>query len=366
MAADAEILDQNYNLLAIADNYTSFIWVERYYEAGEFEIVMPFIKQVYDQVALENYIGRRDSERLMIIESIELESDNGSTMKISGRSIESILDRRVINEKLKLTGNLQNGIKSILDRHVINPTDSKRRIPNFEFVASTDRAITSLTVEAEFYGDTVYDAISAICEIYGIGFKILPNESNGGFRFMLYSGVDRTYAQTDRGYVVFSPEFGNLRNSRFYTDTSGYKNSAFVSTSPDSERIVTTESTTNAGATGLKRRETYVEVSMYVTESETWEDSDGKSHSRYVYEDSYYIPEMKTKGDEALADTSIDTAFDGEVDTGVQFVYNRDYFIGDIVQVVNEYGLEQVCRITEYALSSDSGADTAIPTFTTL
>ena len=69
---------------------------------------------------------------------------------------------------------------------------------------------------------------------------------------------------------------------------------------------------------------------------------------------------------EELADNGTVTSFEGEVDAAHQFVYGRDFFIGDIVQLVNEHGIESRSRVTELVRSQDQNGSTVVPTFTGL
>ena len=47
-----------------------------------------------------------------------------------------------------------------------------------------------------------------------------------------------------------------------------------------------------------------------------------------------------------------------------QFVYKKDFNIGDVVQVVNEYGQEATSRVTEIVISQDENGESLNPTFT--
>ena len=54
--------------------------------------------------------------------------------------------------------------------------------------------------------------------------------------------------------------------------------------------------------------------------------------------------------------------FDGEIASQIAAGYNRDYFLGDILLLVGEYGLSERARVTEFIRSSDSSGETAYPT----
>ena len=62
----------------------------------------------------------------MVIEELEIESDPeiSPTLIVKGRSLESVLDRRIIWGQIILDGNLQTEIERILDENIINPVIS--------------------------------------------------------------------------------------------------------------------------------------------------------------------------------------------------------------------------------------------------
>lgn len=353
---DVWILDQNYETLAIFDNFISFIWTDRFREYGDFEIHAPASLYALSVLKMGNYISIRDSQHYMVVETREITHDEieGGIIKITGRSLESILDRRIIWKQTVLTGNFQNGIEKLLNENVINPEDPKRKIPNFRFQLSTDPIITDLTIDTQFFGENLYDAIWALCADRDIGFRILP-EGEGGFVFELYTGKDRSYSQEENPWVIFSPEYENLLSSEYAESSTNYKNVALVA--DDSKETIRFSGTTVAdNAAGLTRREMFVE-----TYGITDEDEEGNELS-----ESDINKQLQEKGLEELAENLMVIAFEGQIDATRQFVYNQDFFIGDIVQVVNEYSLEQRSRVVEVIRSWDDSGYVVTPTFMNL
>ena len=200
----------------------------------------------------------KESEHVMIVEKIQITSDteDGNHVTVTGRSLESILDRRIVWGQKLLSGNLQNGIKTLLNENVISPSDSNRRIPNFIFKESTDPAITKLKLEAQYTGDNLYDVIQKICEEQGIGFKITLNDEKQ-FVFELYAGSDRSYDQTENPYVIFSPKFENIINSNYIESKASLKTVTLVGGEGEgADRRYTTV----GGGSGLNRRELFTDA----------------------------------------------------------------------------------------------------------
>ena len=256
---DLWILDENLDAIGILDTYKSMIWTDRYNECGDFEIVIPMQKSLLDTIKQDYYLWRNDSEHSMIIEKILINSDseNGDLLTITGRSLESILDRRVIWGLKNLSGNLQNGIESMLNDCIINPSKPERKISNFIFEATSDPKITGLEIEAQYTGDNLYDVITSLCSERSIGFKIKLNDSKQ-FVFSLYSGTDRSYDQFSNPFVIFSPTFDNIVDSSYMESRSSLKNVTLVGGEGEgSARRYTAVGNTS----GLARREIFTNAS---------------------------------------------------------------------------------------------------------
>lgn len=350
------VLDTEFKSSATLDIFESLIWTDRYFECGDFEIYTPAESEIMKMLPKGYYLYLKESEHVMIVEDIEIETDveQGAHLKITGRSLESILDRRVIWGQTVLSGNLQDGIKKLLNENAISPSDENRKIPNLSFQDSSDVRIKALTLEAQYYGDNLYDAIVDICKNVGVGFKIVLNGTN--LVFSLYMGTDRSYSQVGNPYVVFSPGFDNLMNSNYIESTRTLKNVTLVAGEGEgSDRKTTTVYLGASAASGMDRRELFTDASGI---SQTVEDG--------TLTDAEYISQLSQKGNEELSNNTETISFEGEVDISATYTYDDDYFLGDVVQVGNEFGNEARCRITEFVRSQDETGNEYYPTFETL
>lgn len=358
------VLDQNFVAISNIDAYESIIWTDRYNEPGEFEIYTPVSDQMLEFPVVNNYLRVTDSEHIMIVEDITIESnvDTGNHIKIVGRSLESILDRRVVLEEVNLTGNLQNSIRSLITTNIISPSDSARRISNFIFEDSTDTKVTELTYEGQFKDKDLLEIIKEICKDKELGFKVLLNDE-GQFVFSLYMGTDRSYRQDVLPYVCFKPSFENIINSNYAEKNSTAKTFCYVhaqytdrsenngGSSSDSESEQVDVVRTVGSGTGLLRKEVYKNASINKDDEMTLAE---------------FYAKMDEAGNEELVDKKVEKIFDGECETTRMFVYDRDFFLGDVVQVANEYGMEAPSRVTEFIRSQSSSELKSYPTFEAL
>lgn len=360
---EAYILDTNFEVVAILDTFNSFLWTDRYDKCGDFEIYLEASEIAVKLLKEDYYIWTKESEHLMIIEDSEITTDDeaGSYLTITGRSLESILDRRIVWNETVIKGSLQNGIKKLLDENIISPSDSNRKISNFIFEASTDPYISGLTLDNQYRGESLYEIICSICEANSIGFKITLNNDNK-FVFKLYNGVDRSYDQLSNPYVIFSPDFDNIINSRFLQSKKMLKTLALVigEETVDEEGNVTGYKSTTAqissgGGTGLSRREIFVDAGDIYSDS-----------GEEPLTDDEYKAQLSERGKEILSENSYIKAFEGQVETSKLFIYGRDFFMGDIVQLKNEYGIESKSRVIEVLISQSTEGFNIFPTFSAL
>ncbi|MBS6180578.1 MAG: siphovirus ReqiPepy6 Gp37-like family protein [Erysipelotrichaceae bacterium] len=351
---DLTVLNTNLDAISIVDTYESFIWTDRYYKYGDFELYAAMREGILDFIRQDYYLQSRDSDHVMIIEKLLISSDveDGNHITITGRSLESILDRRIIWGQKTLSGNLQNGIKTLLNESIISPSDKNRKIDNFVFEASDDPAITKLTIEAQYTGDNLYDVIQKICEERSIGFKVTLNDKKQ-FVFKLYAGTNRSYDQTEVPYVVFSPNFENIINSNYVESKSSLKNITLVG---GEGAGAARKYTTVGSGSGLNRREFFTDA----------RDISSDIGNGNVLTDAEYTAQLKQRGNEKLAENTDITSFEGQVETTVMFRYGEDFFNGDVVQIANEYGHETTARILEIVISENEEGTSVYPTFKTI
>lgn len=482
---DLYVLDTDLETVDIVDTYKSLIWTDRYQECGDFEICMAMSPKVAALMKPDYYIWRKDSPHLMIIESISIagSEDEGDVATITGRSLESILDRRVIWGLKVLKGNLQDAIETLLNECIISPSKPERKISNFIFEASDDPYVTMHEIEGQYTGDNLYEVITNLCAERGIGFQITLNDSKQ-FVFRLYSGTDRSYDQITYPSVIFSNEFNNLVDSTYTESKSELKNVTLVGGEGEGDQR---RYTAVGNTAGLARRELFtdardissdtdldfsedfnfsqytsqvystssnsfvsnslfnscmIDVSAYagrvisltiprynnasaaapqmatilvdasknyISTLKVWEKYDAESvnkgdlqtyeitlptTARYMYTSMFsqaaitqgvyggeladfkcmsiklssteYIALLRQRGSEKLSENTEVVSFEGKAETTMSFQYGRDFFIGDVVQVADNYGHETTARVIEYILSEDESGIAAYPTFSTM
>ena len=340
------VMDTNFNRLAVLDSYKSLIWSTRYYSHGDFEIQIAANAENVALLTTGNYIVRDDDENVGIIEKVDLtiSETNEILMKVSGRFLTAILDRRIVAVQTQLTGNVSNAIVKLINDAIISPDIEAREISNFII----DPYTIASYIDVQYTGKDLYTIISDLALQYHFGFKITLNESNQ-FVFKLYEGADRSYNQDTNPYVIFSDEYENLINAEFQKDTKG---------------IVTAVLAAGEGE-GLDRKTIWVEndnAPTGINRYELYDDSRNTSSNEGEIPEADYYKQLAESGRASL--TTYESTFAGQVNfTAIKF--KEDVNIGDIVTIESKtLGYMLAARIIEVIESIDSsGAYSVIPTF---
>lgn len=364
---DLIVYDTNFNIVAICDDYESLIWNDRYNEPGDFELYFPMESRLLDIYKPDYYLVSADSEYTMIIEDLKVTTDleGGDHFIVTGRDLVSILCRRIVWKMTTVSGNFVDAIDTILRQNVYDPipknNKAKRKIEEFYWnIDSTDAAIKQLTIdETQFTGDIVYDVIKDLCDQFDVGFSLKRNPVTGKFVFSLYQGVDRSYRQNKNKYVVFSPEFDNLISTDYTENKSKYCNVTLVAGEGEGPDRVTLE-VGDTTSSGLNRRELFTDardLSSVIPKDD--EDEEEEEHMK----PEEYKKLLKNRGLEKLKEVEIEKTFDGQVDATQIYRYGRDFFMGDVCELVNQYGKETRVKVVEYIHSESTSGIEEYPTF---
>ena len=352
---DIIVLDTNLEPVDILDVYNSIIWTERYSAAGDFEVFTPMSIAAYSLLQPDHYLKLKSSNNLMIIEGRRIASDSeqGDQLVVTGRSLESILDRRIVWDQTIMTGDFQTNMLVMLLDNEIDAADTARNIPNFDYVASDNSYILGLEIEKQVHGELIYDVIKDACDAANLGFRIHLNSSKQ-FIFEFYYGVDRSFDQLLNPWVVFSSKYENIINSNYIYNKMPYKTVSLVLGAGEGSARKGVSISRNSD-TGLYRREMYTDASSLA------EEEDG-----VPIPEIDYLAQLTQKGAEELVKNDVLDVFEGEVETVGSFIFKKDFDLGDLVQIEDKYGNSGKARVTEIIRSSSPTGSIIYPTFKTV
>ena len=375
------LLDKQLNRKHIIDTYSSIIWAKRYNSVGDCELVISATEDNFNKVKECRYISRPDDDMVCKIEKIEIQTDeeNGNQFIITGTDIKNILNQRIVVKQTNFNGLVEDYIRKLINDSIINPTNTDRKIKNFilaDKVGFTERIKEQVTY------DYVGDKIQELCQQYGWGYKVTVN--NGNFVFALYKGEDKSQ------YVTFSEDYDNISTTDYSKDDSNIKNVALIAGEGEGVARVTTS--IGAGL-GIDRHELYVDARDISSEIDydelltNYPNGKEKVINNVIYYqvngsniailtkndageitkvqlcNNIYIENLKNTGYEKMSEHTSITSFAGEIIVGMSYKYKEDYNLGDIVNIVNEYGISINVRISEIIENQDDNGYTMEPTF---
>ena len=72
---------------------------------------------------------------------------------------------------------------------------------------------------------------------------------------------------------------------------------------------------------------------------------------------------LEERGKENLAELQYTEGFSGEVLSDVSYKYGTDFYLGDLVTVINHYGITKNVRVLSAIESEDSNGSKLVPQF---
>lgn len=341
------IVNSEFDKLTVLDEYESFIWTERYSSYGDFEISLPPGSK-WGWINPGSYIMQSETSKVMRVETREEQknSDGLETTRISGRSLESILDDRAVFPNQSSTTNWSSSgpmgqiIKRLVDFICVDGLgySSLDIIPGLYTVDetyNTDWIISSAKRQS------LYSAIVEMCDSTNLGFSLTLQSSSPQFRFSVYEG-------TLRDGVIFSSSLENLTEERLILDWSSYKNTAYVWSKDGLRREIVVPKNGSVLRSGLDRKILHVDAT----------DIDPASMN-----EATLVGALQQRGKEELAKHRKTRAFDGKILPGSGFRYQAHYSLGDIITLKDRQGNEYEVRVTEYIWASDGEGMRSYPTF---
>lgn len=343
------IYDTSLTLLGVIDDPISLIWTRRYWECGEFKLLIGYSDFNRDMLAMGNIITIQGYDEAGQISYVAITKDEkGEQIEVQGKFLLSWLGKRIIENQIITKSTTELIMLRIVKENAVNPTNSKRKIPNLLLGASQGLGGT-----IDYSSDAYVNALTALetaAKAGKLGIKIITDFKNKNHTFTVYKGVDRTVDNTDGlPPCIFSPEYDNVLSQDYEYDTSNKKTTAYIGgeTKEGEQRVVVS---TQDSFTGLDRTEVFVNASDIK-----------QSYMDGTEEISISLDEYKNlllaRGNEELASYTEARTFNSELYTAGNLVYKQDYDVGDRVTCLNkQWGIQINSRITEVQEVYQDGA----------
>lgn len=418
------VFNKSLQMVGMVDAYKSLIWVPRYQETGDCEIYLEASAENIALFQMGYYLARLDDDMVCKIDYLQIDTDteDGNYLLVKGTDAKGILDQRIIWETSTCNGPVEDFTRQLVTEALITPTDPDRQISLIELGAA---AGFSEAVSEQVSYKNLGAKIREYCKTYGWGYRLTLTATNK-LAFSLYKGVDRSnevffsddYENlSSSSYIDSCQDMTNtaliggegegsdrikaelgvaagIDRFEIFVDaddlSTQLKYSEVVAAFPggfiaederggkwyytlSSLRIPIVDAEHQAwlearyeGAVVTIDGELYYGMTypvyialIAIQETEpTPADDDTVTLEQLIYH-SYLL----NRGTEHTAGSGERESFAGSVITDVTFMYKRDYFLGDIVYVENEYGIGADARIVEVIEAVDENGYTVEPTF---
>lgn len=373
---DIFILDTLLRPIDVVDQYISFIWTERWASMGDFEIVTFSTPNNRYRFVADTKISIVESKRVMIVETVEETDDveNGAVLKIKGRCMNSLLEKRLALSISPFTTLIRQSwdtygwtplellvlyFYSICYLGDLNSGDIIPFVQEFGGLYPTENIPDPYPPDSFEYSmkpKDLYAALKEVCDLYDIGFRFYKDPNESKLYFDSVMGSDRTTQQTDFPPVVFSQDMANLIDTTEFTDYSKYYNAVWVVYFYQDEF------------------ENNITMSEFVKADEL-DFSEGGFDQKVKLLSVTQLPEdmllvdapayLIGLGEAELLKSRPVNVYDGEIVKNSTYEYERDYYLGDIVEVRGSNGGTAYMRVVEQIFKNDSAGQASYPSLIT-
>lgn len=348
-----EMTNERFENIGEINQLESLMWPKKYSGYSQFQLTAPITEENKEYFKKGRILWKVGSNTAAVIEIINssVKDDGSKIFEIKGRTLECLLEKRIVWSTYQANNlEISKIIEDLVKLNCVNPSDSDRKIPrmSIDFYTSDEEEEKKATYQKT--GGTVYDAISDLVQEADMGFEIQFIPDLEVLMFRLYKGKDRSVNQKDVDAIVFSDDTDDILTSSYETNSTDYKNVAWVAGEGEGSsrkyieivNSILDEDGKRVLPTGLTRDEMFVDARDLQS---TYTDDDGQEKT---LTDSEYLQILSQRGNERLSENSVIENFECDLRVqGTQFEFDKDYFLGDIVTFVDtNLGVTIDARIT--------------------
>lgn len=316
-----EIRDK-YTLKTVAPVEPQECWFElSYQDIGEFELYCRASKANLKALQKGRYVTIPNKRFIWVITAVRYSFTAGGARMISATGYEAkwLLNKRCILTPKELSGTITSAVYGLVNHNLGEGANAARKIVGFT-VATNDLLIDITGTQAP--RANLLELVNPLLKQYNCG--SIVEFVNGKLVYKIFTGNVKTSS------VKFCQSLDNLLSSEYLTDDAEVATSALVVSKVDDVDYTQTHDT---GKTGIDRAEILVESNV----STKYEDANGEEQETTpdsaLYQ-GWLIEEGKTK----LAEHTTIEEINGEIDiVNSSYVFDEDFFIGDMVKIQDEY-----------------------------
>ena len=286
------VLDKELNLVGVLSGYEAIIWRDMLAEPGKFEAEFLFTEKINGILQRTNILYKKDEMQAGIIsyKHIKLDKQGRTKIRIKGNMASVYLRRRIVWDKMVLSGTSEEVMRKLVEKQVIDPADQERRMRKIRLgqMCGIDDYI-----EKQATYSNLQETLTDIAAAAGLGYRLRLDLNEKAFYFDVIKGADRTLGAEKP--CIFSRDFHNVYTEEYYEDDSNFRNVCLVCGTGEDENRVTE---TVGEASGIDRYEMSYSASFLKDEGQT---------------DEVYREQLRQKGNEKLKDYYLVESFTSKV-----------------------------------------------------
>ena len=383
----------------VIDEFVSAIWTERYYSAGDVQLVVPATPSNIEKLAPGTFLALRGTKEVMYLHTQSIEE---RLMTVVGSSLLEFLNNRLVwfknpdyspsdENSPKIVDFTLGGVNAkkpgefisyVVDKMTIHPVPmTGTGYTDFQNVVNLDWPFG--VIEHLELGDTdisgtakrltipigpLYEGIVHLAQQEGVGLSLYLDSATiiEGYvlKFKTYRGVDHT---TGSAYplVRLLPDMDSLSDLKEVRSNADYKNVVYIwykgklytryaePTLPKPEGFARRVMVTDAEGAPVGRK---VTVSRGTTFWQTYEVVGTAEIEAFIDQNAK----------DALANHNYIRAIDGQTSPHNDYKYGVDYGLGDVIELKGITGLITKSRVTEYIRSQDKSGEREYPTISVI
>ena len=361
---ELRVYDTELTPLGVIDEIASLLWTPTYWDegtVGDIKLLVPMTENNKKLLVKGNIVVLHDGAADFTDETgnwrraaqiryrhITKDAEGAEQIEIQGHFLKKWLSKRIILNKIVMTGTEQEKITRIVTENHGAGAAARRRFPRFTILAQEDLGGSSTK-----YGNE--DFVDAGKEVYNralagkLGYDILVNENTGQYGFWLYKGKNLTSGNEEGNTpAVFSRDFDNVNEQEYTESDEGKKNVMYVTGVADDNGTVPLVEV-DQGGEGLERDEVYVDmssVSRKYTENEV----------EITIPDAEYFKLLAAAATDGLEDYGETASFTAIINITSNLKYGEDFYLGDRVTCIEKnWGIRIDVRLTAVCLAYQNG-----------
>lgn len=319
-------MDIQFNYKAAIRGYESVVLTRTWNDIGNLNLVINSEITNADLIQLDDIIWfDNEYNKAFIIEKIETTlAGSAKIYNIKASHLNTLLKDFITipatgDDYDVVSGTREQIVRSWVQKNCIAP-DELSRVQYQVLLGEIQGLGDTITEQTRF--KVLSEEIIRILSTEDLGWVLELDITNQSFVFKVCKGIDRTTTQNSNGRVLFGLKYGNISEYKKVEDSSPQKNVAYVGGQGEG----VTRNIVKVEILGTRKKEIFVDA-----------------------RDANTTEELRERGLQTLSETGAVNTYEFET-LDRQFVYEKDYEIGDFVTIIidkNDYQHLQIQKVKE-------------------